>query len=87
MRPAALEAKYMLTRNDTTYQPDVSEQQIDWETNPDMGDSVNGGIQLKVFDYFTNHGVVLESECPTQGTDTGSPPYWPLSFRLAKPRL
>ena len=39
----ALEAKYMLTRNDTSYQPDVSEQQINWETNPDMGNMVTGG--------------------------------------------
>jgi autotransporter-associated beta strand protein len=73
----SLEAKYMLTRDDTTYQPDVSEQHINWETNPDMG-SMDGGQTYKVMDYFVSHGVVLESECPTQGTDTGSSPYWPL---------
>jgi fibronectin-binding autotransporter adhesin len=74
----AIEAKYMLTRDDNTYQPDVSEQQINWETNPDMG-SMDGGYAYQVMDYFVTHGVVLESECPTQGTDTGAPPYWPLA--------
>ncbi len=68
-----IEAKYMLTRNDNTYQPDVSEQQINWETNPDMGNSVDGGNTYKVMDYFVNRGVVLESEIPTVGTDNRGP--------------
>ena len=75
----ALESKYMLTRDDITYEPDVSEQQLVWETNPDLGDSVDGGKTCNSLDYFTSHGVVLESECPTQGTDVGAPPYWPLA--------
>ena len=32
----------MITRNDPSYNPDVSEQQLVWETNPDMG-STGGG--------------------------------------------
>ncbi len=72
-----LEAKYMLTRNDNTYQPDVSEQQVDWEGF--MGNSSSGGNSYLVLNYAITHGVVLESECPTQGTDTGSAPYWPLA--------
>ena len=75
----ALEAKYMLTRNDTTYKPDISEQQINWETNPDMGNMVTGGNAYKVFDYALNHSIVLELECPVQGTDVGALPYWPLA--------
>ena len=37
-----LEAKYMLTRNDPSFDPDVSEQQICWETSPDMGTTARG---------------------------------------------
>ena len=47
-----LEAKYMLTRNDPNYVPNVSEQQVCWETNPDMGSAANGGwgtIGLELF--------------------------------------
>jgi hypothetical protein len=62
----------MLTRNDTSYQPDVSEQQLVWETNPDLGNSANGGLPSGVLDYFTSHGVVLESECPVETR----PAYW-----------
>jgi fibronectin-binding autotransporter adhesin len=80
----AIEAKYMLTRDDTTYQPDVSEQQLVWETNPNLGtafpDTV-GGSTPDSMDYLTTHGVVLESECPYQAgsTDVGISPYWPLA--------
>ncbi|MBN2579463.1 MAG: autotransporter-associated beta strand repeat-containing protein, partial [Pirellulales bacterium] len=76
-----IEAKYMLTRNDNSYQPNVSEQQVVWETNPDMGDSVDGGSSAEALDYFTDHGVVLESECPYQSSspDVGIAPYWPLA--------
>jgi fibronectin-binding autotransporter adhesin len=75
-----IEARYMLTRNDLSFQPDVSEQQIVWETSPDMGD-MGGGWESAALDYFTSHGVVSEAECPTNpGTNapgTGDP--WPLA--------
>ena len=75
-----LEAKYMITRNDPTFVPDVSEQQICWETNPDMG-STNGGWGTAVLSYFSTHGVVSETDVPYQSSspDTGIPPYWPLA--------
>ncbi len=75
-----LEAKYKLTRNDPSFNPDVSEQHICWETNPDMG-STGGGWGPSVLNYFTTHGVVSESECPHQPSseDIGIAPYWPLA--------
>ena len=68
--------------------PDVSEQQVCWETNPDMG-STGGGWGPSVLSYFTSHGVVSETECPYQSSspDTGIAPYWPLASGWAKPRL
>ena len=74
------EAKYKLTRNDFNFDPDVSEQQVCWETSPDMG-STQGGGSDSVADYFTTHGVVSEAECPYQSSspDTGIAPYWPLA--------
>ena len=68
----------MLTRNDPYFAADVSEQHINWETDPDMG-STGGGWGPSVLNYFTSHGVVSETECPAQGTDVGMPPYWPLA--------
>ncbi|MGA7702179.1 MAG: C1 family peptidase, partial [Thermoguttaceae bacterium] len=75
-----LDAKYMLTRNDPNFAPQVSEEQIDWETNPDMG-STSGGSGQSVLNYFTTHGVVSGTECPYQSSspDTGIAPYWPLA--------
>ncbi|MBN2022979.1 MAG: autotransporter-associated beta strand repeat-containing protein [Pirellulales bacterium] len=67
----ALEAKYMLTRNDPTYAPNVSEQQICWEGY--MGSAASGGSVWEVLDYFTSHGVVLETECPNDRSD---PDHW-----------
>jgi fibronectin-binding autotransporter adhesin len=77
---ATLEAKYKLTRNDPSYDPDLSEQQICWETSPDMG-STGGGWGTAVLEYSTTHGVVSETECPYQpdNPDTGVSPYWPLA--------
>ena len=44
------EAKYKMTRNDPYFDPDVSEQQIGWETNPDMGSTGGGwGLRLGLF--------------------------------------
>ena len=71
-----IEAKYKLTRNDSSYNADVSEQQICWEQY--MG-TTGGGWGSAVLDYFTTHGVVSAAECPTQSTDVGSSPYWPLA--------
>jgi autotransporter-associated beta strand protein len=73
---ANIEAKYKLTRNDPSYNDDVSEQEVDWEQY--MG-STGGGWGPSVLTYFTTHGVVSAAECPTQGTDIGSAPYWPLA--------
>jgi fibronectin-binding autotransporter adhesin len=73
-----LEAKYMLTRNDPYFLPDVSEQNIEWEGT--MG-SMGGGWGSSVLNYFTSHGVVTEGECPEKFTDpptvAGDP--WPLA--------
>jgi autotransporter-associated beta strand protein len=76
---ASLEAKYMLTRNDPSFVPDVSEQQLVWEWNgihPASGDPDQWAL-----DYLTTHGVVSESECPVSASspDSGVPPYWPLA--------
>ena len=75
-----VEAHYMLTRNDFSFQPDVSEQQIVWETSPDMG-STGGGMEMDALHYVTTHGVVSETECPYQESspDVGIAPYWPLA--------
>ena len=67
----ALESHYMLTRNDASYVPDVSEQQLVWETSPDMG-STDGGGGHEAFAYCVTHGVVSEAECPLE-TDSA---YW-----------
>ena len=73
-----MEAKYKLTRNDPSFDPDVSEQNICWEQY--MG-STGGGWGTAVFDYFRTHGVVSEAECPYQPSspDVGVAPYWPLN--------
>ena len=68
-----LEAKYMLTRNDTTYQPDVSEQQL---CCAGVG-SISGGNACDVDDYAVSTGVVLESELPY--TQQNTSPLWPMS--------
>jgi autotransporter-associated beta strand protein len=67
-----LEAKYMLTRNDTTYQPDVSEQQL---CCAGVG-SISGGNACDVDDYAVSTGVVPEAELPY--TQQNTSPLWPL---------
>lgn len=57
-----LEAKYMLTRNDSSFKPDVSEQELVCEDQW-MG-NVSGGFQSGALDYLTSHGTAAESECP-----------------------
>ncbi|MBN2580191.1 MAG: autotransporter-associated beta strand repeat-containing protein [Pirellulales bacterium] len=69
----ALEAKYMLTRNDNSFQPDVSEQHL-----IDVGTlgGLTGGWSHKALDFFTSTGVVSEAESPWTGTYPSSG--WPL---------
>jgi autotransporter-associated beta strand protein len=64
-----LESKYMLTRDDSSYRPNISEQQLVWETSPDLGDGEDGGKASNSLNYMTSHGVVLDSEIPTIRTD------------------
>ena len=59
-----LEAKYRITRNDPNFVPDLSEQQNCWENSPDLGSTQGGGGFDIIAAYFTNHGVVSETECP-----------------------
>jgi fibronectin-binding autotransporter adhesin len=72
-----LEAKYKITRNDSTFNPDVSEQQINWATDMDYTIAGDG----RTLSYFTSHGVVSETECPHQPASEifGIAPYWPLA--------
>ena len=86
----ALEAKYMLTRNDTSFAPDLSEQQNCWETSPDMGSTAGGGGFDLILNYFATHGDVSESDCPVETNtayqDTPSPSDpWPLSKIYSAP--
>ncbi len=68
-----LEAKYMLTRGDTTYQPDVAEQQL---LCAGVG-SISGGNAYQVDQYAVSTGVVLETELPY--TQQNTSPLWPLA--------
>ncbi|HLA83176.1 MAG TPA: C1 family peptidase, partial [Thermoguttaceae bacterium] len=73
-----LESHYKLTRNDPNFDINLSEQQLIWETNPDLGEN-GGGPWTTAFPYFTSHGVVTEEECPMIQTWVGESPYWPLA--------
>jgi len=53
----SFESKYMLTRNDTSFVPDLSEEQLCWETNPELGGTGGGGGDAAMA-YCTTHGVV-----------------------------
>lgn len=72
---AALEAKYMLTRNDPNFAPDMSEQNLVCPGT--MGNSVTGGWEFLAMDYFTTTGIVSEAELPYTAKDTS--PNWPLA--------
>ncbi|MFZ1934026.1 MAG: C1 family peptidase, partial [Thermoguttaceae bacterium] len=81
------ESKYMLTRNDTSYQPDLSEEQLDWETNPDLG-STAGGNEDAAMSYMTTHGVVLASIVPYDPANPDVPSAsdpWPLTKVFPSP--
>lgn len=69
---ACHEAKYMITRNDTSFVPDYSEQQNCWENNPDMGSTQGGGGFSLIGNYYLNHGVVSETECPVNLNDSST---------------
>ena len=70
---SSMEARFMLTRNDCTYFiPDFSEQQLCWETDPDMGSTAGGGGFDPLFNYYRDHGVVSEADCPVYPDST----YW-----------
>jgi autotransporter-associated beta strand protein len=69
---ACLEAKYMITRNDPNFIPDLSEQQNCWENSPDMGSTAGGGGFDVIASYFATHGDVSETECPVDSDST----YW-----------
>ncbi len=70
----ALEEKYMLTRNDNTFKPDISEQQMVCDGSCGNDES---GYQDKAMSYLTTSGVVSESELPFTYSDTS--PNWPLA--------
>jgi autotransporter-associated beta strand protein len=69
-----LEARYMLTRNDTSYKVNLSEQQV-----PMAIDNYGGGNAFNALDYQVASGLVLESELPYHGGTFPSPASeWPL---------
>ena len=67
----SFESRYMLTRNDASFVPDLSEQQLCWETNPDLG-GTGGGGGSGAMSYCCTHGVVSETECPVEANSA----YW-----------
>jgi fibronectin-binding autotransporter adhesin len=71
-----LEARYKLTRNDPLFNPNLSEQQLDWETHPDL--LAKGDMMITV-SFELNYGVVSEAECPLGTSHTPDPLYYPLA--------
>jgi autotransporter-associated beta strand protein len=71
---AALESMYKITRNDPTYNSDLSEQQLPCAG---VGDAVIGGFPSSALAYFQLAGVVTEAELPF--TKSNYSPLWPLS--------
>ena len=69
-----IEAKYMLTRDDTTYQPDIAEQQ---SVCAGVDNGISGGHAYDVENYAKSNGIVLESELPY--TQLSTSPNWPLT--------
>jgi len=67
----AFESKYMLTRNDTSFVPDLSEEQLCWETDPELG-GTGGGGGVEAMAYCASHGVVSETVCPVEANSA----YW-----------
>ena len=72
----ALEAKYMLTRNDPAYAPDCSEWNLVCPENGAGGGTIDGGGPGGALNYIYTTGIVSEAELPPSGYN-GSP-LWPL---------
>jgi autotransporter-associated beta strand protein len=70
---AALEAKYQITRNDPSYSPNVSEQNL---VCPGYIGSTTSGYAYSALSYITSYGVVSEAELPYTAGATS--PLWPL---------
>ena len=70
---AVLESKYMITRNDYSYNPNLSEQSL---TCAGLIDVVNGGWEHRCLDYFTSTGIVSEAELIYTGQSSSLD--WPL---------
>jgi C1A family cysteine protease len=73
---STFEARLKITRNDPTWTPDLSEQNLVCPGT--MGDVVNGGYEYECMDYFTSNGTVLESVLPY--TQQNTSPNWPLAY-------
>ncbi len=58
---ASLESSYMISRWDTSYGLDLSEQQL---ASAGVGDYWNGGVASMAMNYFKTTGVLRESEVP-----------------------
>lgn len=75
-----LEAKYMLTRNDPNFVPDISDQQMLWDTLPGTPPGELGFDTILT--YTSTHGLVSETECPLDTNNAFSPgpgDPWPLA--------
>jgi autotransporter-associated beta strand protein len=70
---AALEAKYMITRNDSAFAPNLSEQNL---VCPGTMGTINGGSPTAASNYFVSTGIVSEAELPYTAQNTS--PNWPL---------
>lgn len=70
---AALEAKYMITRNDYSYTVRLSEQHLICDG---LIDVTHGGGEYRCLDYFTSTGIVSERELFYTGANTST--RWPL---------
>ncbi|MGA2255789.1 MAG: C1 family peptidase, partial [Thermoguttaceae bacterium] len=78
---AALEAKYKLTRNDTSYSIDLSEEQAPMLIGGTYGDFANGGSDSTVLKQAcSGGGIVQASELPYNDYGPYLPPAgdWPL---------
>jgi autotransporter-associated beta strand protein len=78
------ESKYMLTRNDTSYQPDLSEEEMCWAGLGNTG----GGMEGPALNYLTTHGIVLASAVPYDPNNPNTPSPtdpWPLTSVFPSP--
>ena len=78
---AALESKYMLTRNDLAYSIDLSEEQTPMRIGGTYGDFANGGGDGTVMNLAcSGGGIVQASELPYNAYGSYLPPAgdWPL---------